>query len=93
MVVDAYKSGANWYRVWSDGWIEQGGFVAARNGTVTLLKTMNNNTYTCLCCHNGSSAKGEGVIHAYNKTTTSFQAGLSINTSGMDGFSWYACGY
>ena len=25
VITQNYKSGANWYRVWSDGWIEQGG--------------------------------------------------------------------
>lgn len=92
-IIETYQNGSSWYKVYSDGWCEQGGFVASNGGTVSLLKTMNNNTYTCLCCHNGSNAKGEGVIHAYNKTTTYFNAGLSISTSGMYGFSWYVCGY
>lgn len=92
-VVETYVNGTSWYRVYSDGWCEQGGFNANYGGTITLLKKMSNNTYTCLCCHNGSSAKGEGVIHAYNKTTTSFNVGLSISTSGMYGYSWYVSGY
>ena len=37
MVVTTYKSGTNWYRVWSDGTLEQGG-VASRTGTITFLK-------------------------------------------------------
>lgn len=93
VVTQNYVNGTSWYRVYSDGWCEQGGFNANYGGTITLLKKMSNNTYTCLCCHNGSSAKGEGVIHAYNKTTTSFNVGLSISTSGMYGYSWYVSGY
>ena len=91
-LVDSYMNGTNWYRVYSDGWCEQGGFIANTGGTVNLLQTMQNNTYTCIVVHNGSSAKGEGFIHAYNKTTTSFQYGLSVNTSGMAYISWYLCG-
>ena len=26
-VIDAYNDGTNWYRKWSDGWLEQGGLV------------------------------------------------------------------
>lgn len=36
-VVETYRNGNSWYRVWSDGWIEQGGYLAAA-GTIQLLK-------------------------------------------------------
>ena len=36
VIVENYKSDASWYRVWSDGWIEQGGRTNAK--TITFLK-------------------------------------------------------
>jgi hypothetical protein len=82
-----------WYRIWSDGWIEQGGFNTFVNGTVTFLKTMETTTYTAYGVHNGNTVKGEGVVHCFNKKTTGMSIGLSINSSGMSWSSWYCCGY
>lgn len=52
VVVTNYVSGASWYRIWSDGWIEQGGVVtingADQNGTVTLLKAHANTNYSAI---------------------------------------------
>ena len=36
-VIDAYNDGTNWYRKWSDGWVEQGGY---KLETVDGLKTL-----------------------------------------------------
>lgn len=82
-----------WWRLYTDNWIEQGGFFTSLGGTVTFLRPMNSTTYTAFAAHNGSSAKGEGVIHCFNKQTTYMNVGLSINASGMAWFSWYVCGY
>ena len=49
VVVQNYVNGTSWYRVWSDGWCEQGGVVSIGNNadyTVTLLKKMANTDYT-----------------------------------------------
>ena len=52
VVVTNYVNGTSWYRVWSDGWIEQGGVVtingADQNGTVTLLKAHANTNYSAI---------------------------------------------
>ncbi len=48
-VVESYKNGNSWYRLWSDGWIEQGGYASAVNNagqTVTLLKSYRYSDYT-----------------------------------------------
>ena len=39
-IVEEYHSGTQWYKIWSDGWIEQGGYVInpSSNETVNLLK-------------------------------------------------------
>ena len=37
-VIDAYNDGTNWYRKWSDGWLEQGGAIESKlYGTASLL--------------------------------------------------------
>ena len=44
-IIESYVNGASWYRVWSDGWIEQGG--TCTSGTsVTLLQPYVDNNYT-----------------------------------------------
>ena len=48
-VVESYKDGANWYRVYKSGWIEQGGRITmtdSTNQTVSFLKAMFDTNYT-----------------------------------------------
>ena len=92
-ITETGKSGNQWYRKWSDGWLEQGGFLASYNNTITFLKSFSNTTYTAICTHNGNTAKGEGLVHCYNKKTTGMNTGLSTSTSGMYGCSWYCTGF
>lgn len=37
-ITETYKNGASWYRVWSDGWCEQGGHTTGINPVITFLK-------------------------------------------------------
>jgi len=37
-VTETYRNGTEWYRVWSDGWIEQGGFTKNVSGVLNFLK-------------------------------------------------------
>lgn len=43
-VIETYRNGTSWYRIWSDGWIEQGGYLAAA-GTIQLLQEFKYPTY------------------------------------------------
>ena len=104
-VVETYKNGTSWYRVYSDGWCEQGGFMGgiATNSWifVTLLKPYINTDYTVI---------GSGVDPSISTTypdqffsyrsplqTTGFYGGIRILSGGATyadrGFSWIACGY
>ena len=53
-VSEAWSQGTEWYRVWSDGWIEQGGYMYETGGTAgviytkTLYKPYATNNYTIL---------------------------------------------
>ena len=72
VVIETYSNGTDWYRLYSDGWIEQGGQTADSSSvTVNLLKPMENNQYSVqLTCINKSQGDQNWV--ARDKTTTSF---------------------
>lgn len=47
-VVETYQNGTDWYRLYSDGWVEQGGTLSITSSgekTINLLKAMNNTDY------------------------------------------------
>lgn len=94
VVIQTYQNGTSWYRVWSDGWIEQGGYASGGNITVTLLKPFTNADYTVLVTvHAGGTPL---VASGYkDKTTTNFYLwGRSFSASdGYSGNTWYAFGY
>lgn len=98
-VVETYRNGTEWYRVWSDGWVEQGGqlhWAATRNPgdkIVTLYKVMVDTNYNTLI----EIIKGQGGTQGtscYNHTTTAFTAftyGHADNDKSV-GLIWFACG-
>lgn len=47
-VIETYVNGTSWYRIWSDGWCEQGGYyvLTATTGTITLLKSYKDTDYS-----------------------------------------------
>lgn len=78
-IAETWKStdGSSWYRVWSDGFIEQGGPYTSSDSskfTVTLNKQMKTTYYHCDVTggYNASTEKGWGF--AYDKTTSNFKA-------------------
>ena len=94
-VVDAYSDGTNWYRKWSDGWLEQGGVIntAPANEIVTLtfLKPYSSKAYSILknIGGNTSAYQFDGYSSFYSLTTTSAKTNnvkIFIDTR------WYACG-
>lgn len=89
-VVDTYSNGYNWYRIWSDGWVEQGGRINAPTsspfiGMVNLLKTMADTNYTILITGSGpNNGQGYYTFYVYSssaKTTSGFYVSLGSNTS------------
>ena len=95
VVVQNYRNGNSWYRVWSDGWIEQGSkYFGAGNGTViTLVRGFRDTSYTLITCagNNTNTNKHEGMANPYNRTTTNFKIWWTAATSNC--IDWYACGY
>ena len=91
-----YQSGQSWYRKYSNGWVEQGGYVSdAVDATVNLLVPMKDTNYTLLTSK--SMYAGSHVINTYGKTSTSFsicawgQGGKGFKSSAT-GF-WSVYGY
>ena len=58
-IVETYVNGTSWYRVYSDGWCEQGFRVNTQSQststTYQLLKPMANTNYSCLYTENSAS--------------------------------------
>lgn len=93
VVVETYKNGDSWYRVYSDGWCEQGGTGtnnASAVGTITttLLKTYVDNTYTILLTRAISSTQSLNVVY---KSNNSFHAQSSNTPVGL--YYWQTSGY
>ena len=95
-IVASGKNTSSWYRVFSDGWIEQGGIFAggSANNTKTVtfpraFTTANCIMTTIVTTRGGASHDGE--IFVRSKTLTSFVAGSRLNDASY--YMWYACGY
>ena len=96
VVVQNYRSGTSWYRVWSDGWIEQGGRVSISQDTqttVTLLKPFSNTDYMVLisASKSGLQIGGDGNFTVEYISSSQFKWGNGDDFSGTG--IWYACGY
>ena len=95
-ITETYISGTSWYRVWSDGWCEQGGGLHATADattgvkTIAFLKPFVNANYT-FTCHIGQNNSDNISYYRmpYNKTATGFTYNKLTNLVG----GWYACGY
>lgn len=90
-VTKTWHSGTSWYRVWSDGFIEQGGSYTSSDSsafTITLNKPMTTTYYHCDVTggYNDSTERGLGFVYA--KTTSNFKA-VGVEPEG----SWEVRGY
>lgn len=81
-LVDSYYNATtgNWWRKYSDGWVEQGGMVISEGTdadvTVSLLKAMSNDKYflatSCIVTSNAGLDHQESMSAFKTKTTTGF---------------------
>ena len=95
-LTETYSSGTNWYRKWSDGWIEQGGTgTFGHNTTFSLNKAFTKTTYQVLIIT--TMEDSHWMISVITPTTSNFKTivywstnhGTSTSVTGH----WYACGY
>ena len=100
-IVEEYHSGTQWYKIWSDGWIEQGGqsYNAVDSEiTIQLHKPYTNSDYFI--------TQTTGFNGAWSQTVTGWHIPATIvsvtNSSfiihfysgnGLNIRRWYTCGY
>ena len=96
-VTQIWRDGANWYRVWSDGWIEQGGEQSniSNDGSrsISLSRSFSDTSYHVLGFpyYSGNANVSSGLLSYGNKTVNSFTC-----YNGKDQritLNWYAYGY
>lgn len=95
VVIQNYRSAAGFFRVWSDGFIEQGGIAAGGPNSLNVSFFVPFSSTTYVAEVTGVDSTSTGYIYsAYNRTTT----GMTIYTAyggatAVCAKSWYACGY
>ena len=87
-ITETYTNGASWYRVWSDGFCEQGGTIDTCNKTITFLKPFKDTNYTLVGV---AFVIGDIGRQSVTKYVNKFVTGSEMRASGTS--SWYACGY
>lgn len=95
-ITETYCSGASWYRIWSDGWFEQGGQVGVVNGsggtTIALIKNYSDANYCLQVTSIATSITWVQMVdaHIVNKTNSSFRVIANLYNNSAN---WYTCGY
>ena len=102
-VIEAYQEGNSWYRVYSDGWCEQGGLTGKiadyGTATVNLLKSFKDLNYTITkatmmpSTSDDASYNDATCIRYATRTNSSFEI---YNRGASDGgrfVNWQASGY
>lgn len=108
-VTETYVNGSSWYRVWSDGWCEQGGVLSVEKESnvapVTFLKTYNSlpivtSTIVSLSYSSQTAnATMNGVVMRAGTLCYLKESGFSFchinkpSSGGSGDGHWYACGY
>ena len=101
-VVESYRNDTEWYRVWSDGWLEQGGQITDNRAALTFLKPFVNANYYINALPTQKGKWGGLSFQVVNMTATSAELWSTISNSGVAINNWqhnnimnpvwYACG-
>lgn len=97
VLIETYISGKNFYRIYSDGWCEQGGMIDkgsynTATETVNLLKPYKTSDYNIY-----STIGSESIYACYSTqilmpiNSTDFKVGVA--GSNIRYIYWYTCGY
>jgi len=98
-VTETYQNDSSWYRVWSDGWVEQGGTISVNTGTATvhLIKNYKDTSYTVVKADNGTNTmNATGGKRVYNKTVNSFElfnSDINNGSVAINKVDWQTSGY
>lgn len=97
-VVETWHEGTEWCRVYSDGWIEQGGYVESDVGTVTFRTPFTTSTYFFSRSPIGLNGSADAA-HAYigsglSKEDLRTTTGVTFDTGSYClGYVWMARGF
>ena len=94
-ITQTWRNGKNWYRVYNDGWIEQGGvstFQASSNATVNLHRSFSSTNYIVIATR---TIWDDGNIpFARANSTSNFIGGMKERGGTIAGdANWIAYGY
>lgn len=92
-IVETWHNGNNWYRRYSDGFIEQGGKVTSNfyATTVTLSKSYPSSTYTIITYIDQANYINPCDLRLKSKTASKFSVEFTKDTNGT--CYWYTAGY
>lgn len=90
VVTQSYSSGQSWYRVYSDGWCEQGGYQGSWNVKTFFMKSFANTSYTVNITPLGNHACYENC-NVHTLQTDGFVGHEHTDVSA--GYYWIAFGY
>lgn len=95
-ITETYVNGTSWYRVYSDGWCEQGGRQSINNNgvTVTYLKPFKDTNYSIVISQadaGSSRAEYYNTVKVNTKNATNFIA--YCGQSEAPACDWHAFGY
>ena len=100
VIIENYINENSWYRIFSDGWCEQGGVNPCKNNavtTLTLLKTMKSTNYTILTSLGGYTNLGDwgDNVGGSALTTSQFRIfrGHHGSQTGTVNVHWKVSGY
>ena len=88
-ITETFSEGTSWYRVYSDGWCEQGGRAYEEASIVTLLKPYKDANYNVVC---NSLQTNSNTTNAINLKATQFEINTTSGSSSKVAL-WQACGY
>ena len=98
-IIETYQNEHSWYRIWSDGFVEQGGIVQSMGvksaRTITLLKPYKDTNYSVIASfRSGTTGSWGNTMGAYpvNNTQIRIVQGWYGDTITVH-IQWRACGY
>ena len=92
-LVESYVNNKSWYRIYSDGWCEQGGQITVTKAAtnITLLKSYKDNNYNAVGCQANIDTAGYHTINVSQYNATQIQ--IRQNAVGTPLVNWIAMGY
>ena len=97
-VISTYNNGNSWYRIYSDGWVEQGGLYEGGNGTgykdVNLNVAMADTNFSIIAVRNAETSTTNYNVWGQVPTTTASKTMIRVYVSNASAVvRWRVYGY